>query len=53
MAGDRLRELVPDAGHLIHMPTHIDIQCGHYRDALHWNQKGIEADLKIAERQGR
>ena len=52
-AGDRLRELVPDAGHLIHMPTHIDIQCGEYRDALHWNQKGIEADLKIAEREGR
>lgn len=53
MAGDRLRELVPDAGHLIHMPTHIDIQCGEYRDTLHWNLKGIEADLRIAERQGR
>ena len=53
MAGDHLRELVPDAGHLIHMPTHIDIQCGEYRDTLYWNQKGIEADLKIAERQGR
>jgi len=52
-AGDLLRELVPDAGHLIHMPTHIDIQCGEYRDALHWNLKGIEADLKIAEREGR
>ena len=53
VAGDFLRELVPDAGHLIHMPTHIDIQCGEYRDTLHWNQKGIEADLKIAEREGR
>jgi tetratricopeptide (TPR) repeat protein len=53
MAGDCLRELVPDAGHLIHMPTHIDIQCGEYRDTMYWNQKGIEADLKIAERQGR
>jgi tetratricopeptide (TPR) repeat protein len=53
MAGDCLRELVPDAGHLIHMPTHIDIQCGEYRDTLYWNKKGIEADLKIAERQGR
>jgi len=53
MAGDRLRELVPDAGHLIHMPTHIDIQCGEYRDALHWNQKGVEADLKVVEKQGR
>ncbi len=53
MAGDLLRDLVPDAGHLIHMPTHIDIQCGEYRDALYWNQRGIAADLKIAERQGR
>ena len=51
--GDRLRVLVPDAGHLIHMATHIDIQCGEYRDTLYWNQKGIEADLKIAEREGR
>ncbi|MEO0881089.1 MAG: hypothetical protein AAFY34_00030 [Pseudomonadota bacterium] len=53
MAGDRLRELVPDAGHLIHMPTHIDIQCAEYRDAMLWNQKGIEADLRVAEHQGR
>ncbi|MEL7014064.1 MAG: tetratricopeptide repeat protein [Pseudomonadota bacterium] len=53
IAGDFLRELVPDAGHLIHMPTHIDIQCAQYRDALHWNQKGIEADLRIADRLGR
>ena len=27
-AGDWLRELVPDAGHLRHMPTHIDVLCG-------------------------
>ena len=53
VAGDWLRELVPDAGHLIHMPTHIDIQCAEYRDTVYWNLKGIEADLKIAERQGR
>ena len=33
-AGDVLRTLVPDAGHLIHMPTHIDIQCGHYKNVL-------------------
>lgn len=52
-AGDCLRELVPDAGHLIHMPTHIDMQCGEYRDTLYWNQRGIEADLKLAEREGR
>ncbi len=45
--GDRLREISPDMGHLVHMPTHIDIQCGHYRDAMHWNQKAIVADRKF------
>lgn len=50
--GDVLRTLVPDAGHLIHMATHIDIQCGHYRETLFWNEKAIEADLKFVEREG-
>ncbi len=53
VACDHLRELVPDAGHLIHMPTHIDIQCGAYRDVVYWNLKGVEADLRVAEQQGR
>ena len=50
--GDRLREVSPDMGHLVHMPTHIDIQCGHYRDAMHWNQKAIVADRKFYDRAG-
>ncbi|HJS84966.1 MAG TPA: hypothetical protein VJ779_05865 [Acetobacteraceae bacterium] len=50
--GDRLRELTPDMGHLTHMPTHIDIQCGHYRDAMHWNQKAIVANRKFYDRAG-
>lgn len=52
LAGDRLRDLVPDSGHLIHMPTHIDVLCGHYRDVVYWNQKAIEADLKFLDRSG-
>ncbi len=52
VTGDRLRELTPDMGHLVHMPTHIDIQCGHYRDAMHWNQKAIIADRKFYDRAG-
>ncbi len=51
-AGDILRTLVPDAGHLVHMPTHIDILCGHYQNVVHWNQKASEADLKYYEREG-
>ena len=52
VTGDRLRELTPDMGHLVHMPTHIDIQCGHYRDAMHWNQKSSIADRKFYDRAG-
>lgn len=51
-AADVLRTLVPDAGHLVHMPTHIDILCGNYHDALHWNQAAIVADRKYLDREG-
>lgn len=51
-AGDRLRELVPDAGHLVHMPTHIDVLCGHYRDAMVYNQKAVAVDRKFLAREG-
>jgi tetratricopeptide (TPR) repeat protein len=43
-SADRLRTLVPDAGHLLHMPAHIDMQIGHYADAVAANQRGIAAD---------
>jgi hypothetical protein len=32
-AADRLRGLVPDAGHLVHMPSHIDVRLGRWREA--------------------
>ena len=51
-AGDILRTLVPDAGHLIHMPTHIDVLCGHYHDVLVDNQRASEADRKYLEKVG-
>ena len=31
-AADALRDLVPDAGHLVHMATHIDVLCGLYKN---------------------
>jgi hypothetical protein len=51
-SGDRLRELTPDMGHLVHMPSHIDIQCGHYQDVVLCNQKATVADRKYYERAG-
>ena len=51
-AGDRLRGLVPDAGHLRHMPTHIDVLCGDYRAVVDSNQAAIEADRKYLAHEG-
>ena len=46
-AGDRLRQIMPDSGHLIHMPTHIDVLCGHYHDVLVYNQKALGPDRRF------
>jgi len=51
-AGDVLRTLVPDSGHLIHMPTHIDVLCGFYRDVVHWNEVAVEVDKKFWQKNG-
>ena len=50
--GDRLRTISPDAGHLIHMPTHIDVLCGQYRDVVSTNQAAIVADRKFLAHRG-
>ena len=51
-AADRLRSLVPDAAHLLHMPSHIDVQCGQYQAAIDSNEAAIIADRKFVEREG-
>jgi tetratricopeptide (TPR) repeat protein len=51
-AGDALRGLVPDAGHLNHMPTHIDVLCGHYERVVASNEAAIVADRKFLDREG-
>jgi hypothetical protein len=43
-AADRLRDLVPGAGHLVHMPGHIYIRVGRYADAVAANEKAVLAD---------
>lgn len=47
-AADRLRTLVPDAGHLVHMPAHIDIRVGAYTKAMEANRQAIAADERAA-----
>lgn len=42
----RLEDLVPAAGHLVHMPSHIYIRVGRYHDASRANRRAIEADRR-------
>ena len=51
-AADLLRGLVPDAGHLQHMPSHIDVLCGDYRSSIVANVAAVQADRKFVERAG-
>ena len=51
-AADLLRGLVPDAGHLAHMPSHIDVLCGNYRDSVVANLAAVRADRRFVERSG-
>jgi tetratricopeptide (TPR) repeat protein len=44
VAADRLREVLPGAGHLVHMPAHIYTRVGRYHDAMLANQNAIAAD---------
>ncbi len=43
-SADRLRSLVPGAGHLVHMPSHIYIRTGRYHEGSVANQKAMVAD---------
>jgi tetratricopeptide (TPR) repeat protein len=44
-AADRLASLAPDAGHLVHMPTHIYWRLGRYDDAVALNEQAAAADV--------
>lgn len=51
-AADLLRGLVPDAGHLQHMPSHIDVLCGDYRSSVVANQDAVQADRRFVAQRG-
>ncbi|MCX2925007.1 hypothetical protein [Streptomyces sp. NEAU-W12] len=52
MVADRLRGAVPDAGHLRHMPSHLEVLCGDYRRVVSDNTLAIAADEKYLARSG-
>ncbi|MGZ3428516.1 MAG: tetratricopeptide repeat protein [Polyangia bacterium] len=45
-AADRIGGMMPGAGHLVHMPSHVYQRVGRYNDAAEANRKAIVADKK-------
>lgn len=43
-SAQKLPSLVPGSGHLVHMPAHIYIRVGRYRDAILANQQAVKID---------
>ena len=43
-AADRLLKLMPGAGHIVHMPSHIYWRVGRYADAVASNTAAVQAD---------
>jgi hypothetical protein len=48
-AADRLRDLQPALGHMVHMPSHIDIRRGRWQAAIEANDRAITADRNYAK----
>jgi len=49
-AADRLRHLQSSLGHMVHMPSHIDVRCGNWQKAVEANERAIQADAAYRKR---
>jgi len=49
-AAERLKTLMPAAGHMVHMPAHIMQRIGRYEDAAEANRRGAAADESYVSR---
>ncbi len=47
---ERMAGLMPTAGHVVHMPSHIYYRLGRYRDSLTTNIAAVEADEALLAR---
>ena len=43
-----LRDLQPGLGHMVHMPSHIDVRTGQWARAIETNQRALEADKRLS-----
>ena len=46
-SADRLEALMPNAGHIVHMPAHIYVRVGQYKKAIAINERSLEADKRF------
>ena len=51
-AADTLRTLMPDSGHLVHMPSHIDAWVGQWKEGMDCNIDACVADDKYVAQSG-
>lgn len=51
-ASDLIRDMIPDAGHMYHMPTHLDVLVGAYQRSIDCNTRATYADDKFFARDG-
>lgn len=51
-SAERLRNLTPGAGHLVHMPAHIYIRTGDFEAAARSNERAAEVDQSYIRRTG-
>ena len=51
-AADALRFCVPEHGHFLHMPSHIDMWVGQYNEAVEANKRAVQADEAYKLRTG-
>jgi tetratricopeptide (TPR) repeat protein len=48
-SAEKLRDMIPGAGHLVHMPAHIFQRTGRFQDSAEANRKAVAADLAYAK----
>jgi len=46
-AADRLAALMPGAGHIVHMPSHIYVRVGQHTKSIEHNQRSADADAEF------
>ncbi len=44
VAAERLNDMLPASGHMLHMPSHIYVKTGHWDEAIAQNEKALRSD---------